>query len=180
MPHFNVQHGIDNKHFHTFCGYLLHQICEKMKINKKIIGNVFFQAFGYIEIELRDFKQFEGMEIADFTDFKVKKVNKTHRMLVGTSEVFAPDFDNSVQVEMQLYQKQGGEYRKLPYKISPKGSCDFFNEDEVLYPEIAAVSDVPNPMPCPMPQVILLLFDLKKYSNRIFSENTPFSATHQP
>lgn len=94
-------------------------------------------------------KQISGKEIADFTSFKVKKLNKTARGIVGNIILHASDVDNTMMVEARLSQKQGGEYRRLPYKLPPKKLCDFFNEDVYVFPDVVKVSNVPSPLPCP-------------------------------
>jgi hypothetical protein len=85
---------------------------------------------------------------------KVKKLNKTHRGIIGSFVVNSPDVDNDLMVEARMLQKQGGEYRLMPYNLPKKSFCDFFNEDEVIVPELVKVSNIPKPMPCPVPMVI--------------------------
>jgi hypothetical protein len=104
-------------------------------------------------MEMRDFKQVFGAEIADMSGIRIRKVNKTHRGAVGTIKVQLADIDNEMLVGVRLYAKQGGEYRLLPYKLQPKKLCDFFNEDTIFFPELVKYSDVPKPFPCPVVQV---------------------------
>ena len=100
-----------------------------------------------------DLKQLSGAEFIDFSEWKVRKVNRTTRLLTGTVVVVNPNIDNKVKIEFELYKKQGGEYRKQAYTLPPKGSCDFINQDTYFYPEIVKVSNAPEKMPCPLPVV---------------------------
>lgn len=120
-------------------------------------------------MEVRDFKQLEGFSNMDFSNLKVKKVNRTSRMLIGTIVVPTPDIDNSVKADFVFHQKQGGEYRKLPYSLPPKSLCEFCNEDIYFYPEVVAVSDFPRPLPCPLPQVKIQSFIFQNISMKTFS-----------
>jgi hypothetical protein len=83
----------------------------------------------------------------------VKKINKTSRAIVGTIRVLSSEFDNVAKVELVLFKKQGGEYRKMPYNIPPSACCDFLNKDKNFYPEYVKVSNSPFPMPCPYPMM---------------------------
>ena len=40
----------------------------------------------------------------------------------------------------------------MPYKILTKKSCDFYQQEKIIYPELAQFSDLPFPYPCPFPQ----------------------------
>jgi hypothetical protein len=102
---------------------------------------------------LRDFKQISGAEFIDMSELKVKKLNKTHRGLIGSFTVKSSEIDNSVKVKAKLLKKQGGEYRLMPYNLPMKNICDFFNEDIVIVPELAKYSDIPQPVSCPLPAV---------------------------
>jgi hypothetical protein len=107
-------------------------------------------------------KQLSGENIVDFSTLKVKKLNKTTRGIVGNIIIKAADVDNSLQVALQFWTKQGGEFRQLPYKLPPKNLCDFLNEDTMFIPGLVEVSNIPYPMPCPVPQVkIQIIFSSK-------------------
>lgn len=58
--------------------------------------------------------------------------------------------DNSVFCDVAVYQKQGGEYRLLPFKIN-KPICDFAKSDEYFYDDFCANSTMIKPFPCPYP-----------------------------
>jgi hypothetical protein len=107
----------------------------------------------YIDVEVREVKQISGKKFVDLTNLKVKKLNKTTRGIVGHFTVKAADLGNNMQVAIQFWKKQGGEYRQLPYRLPSKNLCDYFNEDDIFMPEILKVSNVSSPLPCPVPQV---------------------------
>lgn len=105
-----------------------------------------------MEITLQYCEQLKGQDLIDWTNFKVKKLNKTARGLDGAI-IFHIPLDDSIEVEGRLYMKQGGEYRLLPYKSSKDRACSFTQADEYFYPEITKVSDLEFPFPCPLPNV---------------------------
>jgi hypothetical protein len=70
---------------------------------------------------------YQNTSFADYSNMKVRKVNKT-RCIVGYSDIKVP-FGNDITVEGLGYFKQGGEYRQMPYRMPLKGFCDFFGED---------------------------------------------------
>lgn len=77
------------------------------------------------------------------------------RRVYGRS-VYHESFDNSFSVEIFAYKKQGGEYRRMPYKLSQQPFCDFFNSPtfQPYYEEVVETSDLPPfPMPCPFGNV---------------------------
>lgn len=90
---------------------------------------------------------------SDFTSLKVKKLNKTSRGIYGNISLLVNGFDNTMKCEAKMSHKQGGEYRRLPYRLPPKNLCDFLNEDTFFYPELVTVSDIPKPIPCPIEPV---------------------------
>lgn len=103
-----------------------------------------------MEIEIQNAAQTFGDKdnFLDFSELKVKKINKTTRGMFGKI-IQHVTLDNSYTVSVNALAKQGGEYRPLPYKVE-KGACDFCKEDEFLYPELVATSDIPDPLPCPI------------------------------
>jgi hypothetical protein len=105
-----------------------------------------------LEVDLRQLEQMEGDKLIDASDLKIVRINRTSRTIAGTI-VYHVRLDNSYLMEGILYIKQGGEYRKLPYRMPPKGLCDFINEEKYIYPEVTKVSNMPEVMPCPMPVV---------------------------
>jgi hypothetical protein len=88
----------------------------------------------------------------DFTGVRIKKINKTTRAFVGTFYILTPVFDNDGRIDAELYKKQGGEYRKLPYNLAPEPICNFWKNDIYVYPEIVKASNLPEVLPCPVPQ----------------------------
>jgi hypothetical protein len=112
-------------------------------------------------------KQISGFENVDWTGVRVKKINRTARAIVGTVQILKPKLDNDVKVEVQLFKKQGGEYRKLPYNFPRASFCDAVNNDVYLYPDFVEQTDFTRPMPCPVEKVCYLTF-FKKNSNGIF------------
>lgn len=116
--------------------------------------SVFFQSFGYFDFQVQTCKQTGGNKsLIDYTDLKVRKVGG-ERKLFGNVTFHIP-MDNSFDVERYAYMKQGGEYRRLPFKIVKKKFCDFFVEEKLFYPDFVKVSDFPPPdiTLCPLKNV---------------------------
>lgn len=120
------------------------------------------QIESYTETEITEIKQLSGHEISDWSGLRVKKINRTARAIVGTLLVLTNEIDTDVKVEVQLFKKQGGEYRKLPYNFPQSEFCASVNRDNYWYPELVKYSDLPMPFPCPVPIVNIL--KLKLYS----------------
>jgi hypothetical protein len=91
---------------------------------------------------------------------RVKRVNRTSRAIYGQliQNVAA---DDSYMVSFEAFMKQGGEYRKLPYKLPPNGFCKFINDDIYIYPELTKASDIPWPVACPLPIVSVNLIKIR-------------------
>lgn len=68
--------------------------------------------------------------------------------------------DNSFQVHMIGFKKQGGEYKLMPYKLPPQGFCDVINNDPFNLPQEVEVSNLTLPIPCPILEVILIYDEL--------------------
>jgi hypothetical protein len=130
-----------------------------------------------MEIEIREFKQISGAEDIDFSGFKVRKINKTTRALVGPVIVKATGIDNDVKMEHLVYKKQGGEYRKLPYNLPPQECCDFLNNDPYVFSDFVKVSDFPNPIPCPLPNVRFKAASIR-YFTFLFSDQIHCQRLH--
>jgi hypothetical protein len=92
----------------------------------------------------------------DWTGLKVKKFtgSKT-RGLFGSVKIHG-NVDNTFKYECKIYVKQGGEYRLMPFKIPPQPVCDLFNNEDAFVQDFADVSNITQPMPCPMPKVKLI------------------------
>jgi Protein of unknown function (DUF1091) len=63
---------------------------------------------------------------------------------------FIVPIDNSVTCDVSVYNKQGGEYRLMPFKIN-KPICDFAKSDVYFYDDFCANSTMIKPFPCPYP-----------------------------
>lgn len=87
--------------------------------------------------------------VANIDKLRVKKVNRTHHMLQGEIEAFIP-IDNSFDVLCLSYKKSGNEYRLMPYKIGPKKFCNTLKDEQMIYPELLKVSDLPSQDTCPI------------------------------
>ena len=61
--------------------------------------------------------------------------------------------DNSFALRIEMYIKQGGEYRLMPFKIQNDHICDAYNGDSFFMPKIAEASNFTLPLPCPMSNV---------------------------
>lgn len=66
---------------------------------------------------------------------------------------FNSEIDNTFMHEVISFVKQGGEYRMLPFKAPAQGFVDFCNDDKLFYPEMSASSELPLPVPNPLPSV---------------------------
>ena len=60
---------------------------------------------------------------------KIRKINKTERAIVGDCVINSP-LGNEIEVSIDAFTKQGGEYRLMPYKVPPGPFCDFLIKDE--------------------------------------------------
>lgn len=83
-------------------------------------------------------------------------------------------FDNSILVGVEAFQKQGGEYRILPYRFEKKPFCKFWEEDIYIYEDLSAMSDFPKNIKdnCPMPPVNFKFnsVNLLKFKVELFSK----------
>jgi hypothetical protein len=67
----------------------------------------FICAESYFDCQLDRFEVCsQNKEFTDWSDLKVKKLNKTTRALVGEIKFFQP-FDNNIIIEVKAYKKQG-------------------------------------------------------------------------
>lgn len=62
------------------------------------------------------------------------------------------DIDNKWTLLLDMYSKQGNEYRKIFTKPS-QNLCDFLNSDIIFYDEIQKKSNLPSKNTCPIPRV---------------------------
>lgn len=91
----------------------------------------------------------EDKEI-NLDQLRIKKVNKTHHMLIGEIKVITPLGDGHT-VLCLAYKKAGNDYKLLPYKVGPTKFCDLLESEKMFYPEIQLVSDFPDLENCPWP-----------------------------
>lgn len=85
----------------------------------------------------------------NFDKLRVRKVNKTHHLLVGTVDVIR-DIGNDFKMHALLYKKAGNSYQKTAAHIGPKKACVFIKEAHYLYPALLEVSDLPSSRSCPL------------------------------
>lgn len=85
----------------------------------------------------------------NFDNLRVRKVNKTHHLLVGTVDVIR-DIGNDFNMETLLYRKSGNVFKKTAAHIGPKKACDFIKEGHYFYPALLEVSDLPSSRSCPL------------------------------
>lgn len=87
----------------------------------------------------------------NFDGLRVRKVNKTHHLLLGTVNVNR-DIDDEFRLEMRIYKKAGNVYQKTAFHIGPKKACLFIKEAHYAYPALLEVSDFPKSRECPLKQ----------------------------
>jgi hypothetical protein len=68
--------------------------------------------------------------------------------------------DDSYQIKIAFYKKQGGQYRLSPMNIPPKGFCEAFNSGPYFAPDFAECSNFTLPLPCPFSNVRKLIRNL--------------------
>lgn len=50
---------------------------------------------------------------------------------------------NNFQVEYLIYRQENGEMNRV-FRHPPRPLCDFFGDDQILYPDLARQSDFPE------------------------------------
>ena len=95
----------------------------------------------------------------DWEGVKVKKINKT-RSIIG-EVIFYQAVGNEIILDGNAYVKQGGEYRLMPFKQPKKPLCEFFQDDDYVYPKLAEASDFPLDIKanCPLKAVNFVMFE---------------------
>jgi hypothetical protein len=113
----------------------------------------FLQQVCYVELIVDKIEQRYGDQhtFQDWSNIKVKKVNKT-RTILGNATFHVPT-DNSYKISNSLYKLQGGEYRLTPFQYPKMGFCDILSKDVYFMPDLAKVSDFSYPFVCPLPAV---------------------------
>jgi hypothetical protein len=89
----------------------------------------------------------------DVRSLKAKKIPGTKDRGLYGSMIVHGDIDNSFKAYCNIYVKQGGEYRQMPFKILPQPICDLMNNEKTYVPAFVKVSNVTLPVPCPFPKV---------------------------
>lgn len=109
----------------------------------------------HMEIELQRCEQIsvDTVNFVDYSQIAIKRVNKTKVRGVFGSFTYHTPLDNTYKIQIEFYLKQGGEYPKLPFKLAEKRVCDFYREEEYTYAEFSQSSNLPMPLPCPIPTV---------------------------
>ena len=82
-----------------------------------------------------------NISLIDYSDLRIRK-DQGIRKLYGRA-IFHIPMGNTYEVEGFSYIKQGGEYRRLPFKVPRKKFCNFFFEDVFFYPDFQNASDFP-------------------------------------
>lgn len=95
-------------------------------------------------------EQTGSTEYADITGLKIRRDGKI-RKIYGKLAFNRP-INNSFIGRVQTYIKTGAGWDLRPFKVE-KPVCDIYAEDQFFYPEMAKNSDLPLPMPCPLPVV---------------------------
>lgn len=140
----------------------------KFSVIKVILLSIFgltiiIQTFAYQEVSITDGRPIvaNDTKFINFDNLRVRKVNKTHHLIVGTVEIFR-DISNKFKIANFLYRKAGNAYKKTPYHIGPKNACDFIREEQYLYPALLKVSDLPpQNQSCPIPKKV---YHIKGYN----------------
>jgi hypothetical protein len=113
-----------------------------------IFGAVFYSfhviVLAFMEFELKHFEPLvkNDTKYVNFDNIRVKKVNKTHHLVVGDFEVFQ-DVTNDFKVSGAVYKAAGNDYKLLPYRMLPEGYCDFLKSQAYVYQDFLPVSDYP-------------------------------------
>lgn len=97
-------------------------------------------------------EQLSDTSIIDVKGLKTKKDGRDRKVYGNFS--FNVPIDNTFLIGVELFVKQGGEYRKTPFKLFDTGYCDFTSGDTFFYEELCEVSDLTFPAPCPFEKVI--------------------------
>lgn len=98
--------------------------------------------------------------------FRIKKVNKTHHLLVADI-VMHHELDDNYQIGCFMYKKAGNDYKFLPFKLGPTNFCQFIKDEKMLYPDLQAVSDFPDIDTCPWPARTYHIFGLQPDLSKI-------------
>jgi hypothetical protein len=103
----------------------------------------------FFEIEYQSVRQDYGADFFDWSKLKVSRIKGTKTRALFGPMTARGAIDNSFTFMGNMYKKQGGEYRLQPFKLPPQSFCDALNNDPYFMPEIAKVSNLTLPIPCP-------------------------------
>jgi hypothetical protein len=122
------------------------------KLRKISISNfVLSKVSAHFELTMDRVEQIGDTSLIDWKGLKTKKVGKDRKFFGNfTNKV---DFDNSYKISVELYVKQGNEYRKTPYRLPTKSYCNFISDDDYYYKEMSEFSDFIYPFECPQKKV---------------------------
>lgn len=110
-----------------------------------------FQVDSYLEFEMQQLTPLTEPTYLDYRDIRVRKHEKVRKIFGNVTHHI--DMDNSYTATVELFVKQGGEYRKLPYRLKESPVCDFFQQDTYFYEEMTTMTTYPFPFVCPIAKV---------------------------
>lgn len=84
----------------------------------------------------------------DKVKLKRKSRNETHK--IYGDMVLYEDLSNDIEALFELYEKQGGEYRKSVFKFK-SNACDAIEMDKVFWPSLADALEPKMPIKCDIP-----------------------------
>jgi hypothetical protein len=71
----------------------------------------------------------------DFDNIKFKRLGRNQPHVAVGTFTLSRDYGNDVEFLGEFYKKQGGEYRKTPFKINGP-LCDSIKKEELILPQI--------------------------------------------
>ncbi|CAO1407339.1 unnamed protein product [Diamesa hyperborea] len=92
----------------------------------------------------------EGSTFSDFSNLRVRRVNRTSFLMVGNLTFFE-DVGNEHQIESKILKKSGNQYQLTPYRLKKENYCDFVR-DHASYKDLRKVSNIPEEGVCPWPK----------------------------
>lgn len=98
-------------------------------------------------------EQLSDTSVIDVRNLKTKKDGRDRKVYGNFS--FNVPIDDSYTIQVELFTKQGGEYRKTPFKMFEIGYCTLTENDTFFYKELSEVSDLVFPAPCPFAKVAI-------------------------
>jgi hypothetical protein len=110
----------------------------------------------YVDLEITSLEMTQGdPNFIDASNFKVRKtiVNGTKTRSLSGPLIINQPLDQTYLMEVNMYKKQGGEYRLMPYKLPMRTFCDFLNTDVSFIPAWMENSNMTRPVGCSIPKV---------------------------